>query len=76
METRVAPLGQFHGVARGDEWIGFLNHLFLRPEPYRRTGRGVIDEKADVVPGGTRWLRILTITGGSSMAPMIFKAPP
>src|ERR687891_1959974 len=26
--------------------------------------------------GRPRWLRILTITGGSSMAAMIFKAPP
>src|SRR5215468_11743659 len=26
--------------------------------------------------GSPKWLRILTITGGSSMAAMIFKAPP
>jgi hypothetical protein len=26
--------------------------------------------------GRPRWLRILTITGGSSIAAMIFKAPP
>jgi hypothetical protein len=33
-------------------------------------------ERGGARVGSPKWLRILTITGGSSMAAMIFKAPP
>ena len=43
-------------AVRSHSWIGFLNHLFLWPESYRRTGRAVnfflLDKKTAVVPGG------------------------
>ena len=39
----------------------------------RLDARGYAGGRGSVRP---RWLRILTITGGSSMAAMIFKAPP
>jgi hypothetical protein len=65
-----------------------LAHDDVAKRPHRRyskavKGRGDSHAKTNAIAksprhrdGRPRWLRILTITGGSSMAAMIFKAPP
>jgi hypothetical protein len=57
--------------AVGLRWQAVLGAQIVWNRSTRRAG-----ERGGARVGRPRWLRILMITGGSSMAAMIFKAPP
>jgi hypothetical protein len=69
---RIAPLARTHGERRRRLALttGFGSQIV-----WNRSNR-CAGERGGARVGRPRWVRILTITGGSSMAEMIFKLPP
>ena len=71
----VGSAGERSGGARkvpyGLRWQAIFGSQIVWNRSIRRAGA-----RGGARVGRPRWVRILTITGGSSMAAIIFKAPP